>query len=95
MKYPLKINPSSYSAWFNLSNIYGIEAQCKNAVSALKICKKLNPDDKETEYFLSIALMRCKDYDKGLKYFEKRLCKETAVALPAAVRNSAGSAEIH
>ncbi len=25
--------------------------------------------------------MRLKDYDKGLKFFEKRLCKETAVAL--------------
>ena len=37
----LKINPSSYDAWFNLAHIYSVEAQCKNAVSALKICKKL------------------------------------------------------
>lgn len=77
----LKIDPSSYQAWFNLAHIYSIENQGKNAVSALKICKKLKPNDRETEYFLSIALMRTKDYAKGLKHFETRLCKETAVAL--------------
>ncbi|MCQ2753714.1 MAG: tetratricopeptide repeat protein [bacterium] len=77
----LKINPSSYQAWFNLAHIYNIEGQCKNGLDAMKICNKLNPNDKETEYFLSLALMRVKDYTKGLKYFEKRLCKETAVAL--------------
>ena len=77
----LKINPASYQAWFNLAHVYSVEAQCKNAVSALKICKKLKPDDRDTEYFLSIALMRAKDYNKGLKYFETRLCRETAIAL--------------
>ncbi len=74
----LKINPASHTAWFNLSHLYSIEAQTKNAVSALTICNKLKPDDMETEYFLSIALMRVKDYDKGLKYYEKRISKEAA-----------------
>lgn len=77
----LKIDPTSYQAWFNLSNVYSIEGQCKNAVSALKICKKLKPKDADTEYFLSLALMRIKKYDKGLKLFENRICKETAVAI--------------
>lgn len=77
----LKINPASYQAWFNLAHLYSIEAETKNAVSALKICKKLKPHDKDTEYFLSLALMRIKDYNKGLKYFETRLCRETAIAL--------------
>lgn len=77
----LKIDPTSYKAWFNISNLYSIEGQCKNAVSALKICKKLRPNDSETDYFLSIALMRIKDYDKGLKLFENRICRETAVTL--------------
>lgn len=77
----LKINPTSYQAWFNLAHIYNVENQGKNAVSALKICKKLKPKDKETEYFLSIALMRTKNYDKGLKLFEQRLCRDTAIAL--------------
>ena len=77
----LKIDPSSYKAWFNLAHIYSIENQGKNAVSALKICQKLKPNDKETEYYLSLALMRTKKYDKGLKLFENRVCKDTAIAL--------------
>ena len=89
----LKINPTSYQAWFNLSHLYSIEGQCKNAVSALKICRKLRPDDKETEYFLAIALMRTKDYDKGLKLFENRLCRETAVAIQNKTYPNLGSRE--
>lgn len=77
----LTIDPTSYQAWFNLAHIYNIENQGKNAVSAFKICQKLKPNDRETEYFLAIALMRTKNYDKGLKLFEQRLCKETAVSL--------------
>ena len=41
----LKIDPTSYQAWFNLSHLYSVEGQCKNAVSALKICKKLKPKE--------------------------------------------------
>ena len=77
----LKIDPTSYQAWFNISTLYSTEAQCKNAISALKICKKLRPNDNDTDYFLSIALMRAKNYEKGLKLFENRLCRHTAVAL--------------
>ena len=77
----LEIDPTSYQAWFNISHLYSIEGKCKNAVSALKICKKLRPKDNDTEYFLSLALMRVKDYNKGLKLFENRLCRETAIAL--------------
>jgi len=77
----LSVNPSSYNAWFNLAHLYSVEAETKNAVSALKVCNKLKPKDSETEYFLSLALMRIKDYKNGLKYFEKRLCRETAYAL--------------
>ena len=77
----LNIDPSSYQGWFNLAHLYSVEAQTKNAVSALKVCKKLRPNDDDTEYFLALALMRTKDYENGLKYFETRLCRETAVAL--------------
>lgn len=75
----LKINPSSFQAWFNLANIYNIENQAKKAISALEICKKLRPNDSEIDYFLSIALMRGKKYDKGLKLFENRSSKDIAV----------------
>lgn len=77
----LKIDPSSYKAWFNLAHIYTIENQGKNALSAYKICDKLKPKDQETEYFLSTALMRVKKYDKGLKLFEQRICREAAIAV--------------
>ena len=77
----LEINPSSYNAWFNLSKVYLIEAEVKNAISALKICTKIKPHDKETEYFYSLALMRDKNYDKGLKYFESRESRDLVFAL--------------
>ncbi len=77
----LKINPGSYDAWFNLSHMYSIEGEAENAVSALKICKKIRPKDIDIDYFLSLAYMRIKDYDKGLKLFETRLCRETAFAV--------------
>ena len=41
----------------------------------------MRPKDAETRYFYSLALMRAKNYDKGLKYFEDRECKTTAIAL--------------
>ena len=77
----LKLDPTSYQAWFNLGHVYNIENQGKNAVSAFKICNKLRPNDAETEYFLSLAYMRAKNYDKGLKLFEKRISKEAAVGM--------------
>ena len=76
----LKIDPTSYQGWFNLAHLYEIEGQGKNSVSAMKVCTKLKPKDAETEYFYAISLMRAKNYSKGLKFFENRLCKETAVA---------------
>lgn len=76
----LKVDPSSYQGWSNLAHIYEILGQGKNAVSAMKICNKLKPHDKDTEYFYSIALMRIKDYDKGLKLFEQRQSRSLAIA---------------
>ncbi|MBR1776625.1 tetratricopeptide repeat protein [bacterium] len=77
----LNVNPTSYQAWFNLANVYSIEAETENALSAMQVCKKLRPKDGETRYFLSLALMRVKNYDKGLKYFENRVSKEVASAV--------------
>ena len=89
----LKVDPTSYQAWFNLSHIYSIEGQYKNALSALKICKKLKPNDNDTNYFLSLAYMQTKNYDKGLKLFENRLCRETAVAIHEKTYPTLGSRE--
>lgn len=73
-----ELNPNSYDSWFNLSHLYSIKGETFKALDTLKICQKLNPTDSETEYFLSLAYMRVKDYDRGLKSFEKRFCKEVA-----------------
>lgn len=73
-----ELNPNSYDSWFNLSHLYSIKGETFKALDTLKICQKLNPTDGETEYFLSLAYMRVKDYDRGLKSFEKRFCKEVA-----------------
>ena len=40
---------------------------------------KINPDDRESKYFLSLAYFREKNYEKGFKYFEERLCRETTI----------------
>ena len=77
----LEINPASYDGWFNLAHLYNVENDAKNALSAMKICKKIKPNDADTDYFLSLAYMRNKDYANGLKYFENRLCRETAFAI--------------
>lgn len=73
-----ELNPNSYDSWFNLSHLYSIEGETFKALDTLKVCQKLNPNDSETEYFLSLAYMRVKDYDTGLKCFEKRFCKKVA-----------------
>ncbi len=75
----LKINPSSYQGWFNLAHVYEIEGQAKNAVSAMKICHKLKPKDKDTDYFYATSLMKAKNYDKGLPLFENRQCRDLAI----------------
>ena len=79
-KKAVEIDNESYDAWFNLSHLYGIEGETYKAVEALEVCRKLKPDDKDTEYFYSIALLRIKDYDRGLKHFESRMCKDIAIA---------------
>jgi len=76
----LKIDSTSYQAWSNLAHLYEVMGEGKNAASAMKICNKLRPHDKDTEYFYSIALMRTRNYDKGLKLFEQRQCKDIAMA---------------
>lgn len=73
-----ELNPNSYDSWFNLSHLYSIKGETFKALNTLKICQKLNPTDSETEYFLSLAYMRVKDYDNGLRCFEKRFCKNVA-----------------
>ena len=41
---------------------------------------KINPNSREANYFMSLSYFRLKDYEKGLPYFEARLCRESAIA---------------
>ena len=74
----LHINPMSYDAWSNVSNIYSMEARTSDAVSAMEVCYNLRPDDDDTAYYLSIDYFRTKNYKKGFPLFEKRFSKKIA-----------------
>ena len=74
----LRINPMSYDAWSNVSNIYSMEARTSDAVDAMNVCYNLRPKDDDTAYFLSIDYFRTKNYAKGFPLFEKRTKKKVA-----------------
>ena len=75
----LEYESESNEALFNLASIYLLLNEPYKAIEYLKKCLKINPNDIEVEYFLSLAYYRVKDYEKGGKHFETRLCRETAV----------------
>ncbi len=85
-KYYLKaieINPKSRDAYFNLANLYTNFHKPKQANEYYLKCLDINSDDREAKYFLALNYFRMKDYTTGLKYFEVRLCRETALKTEA------------
>ena len=75
----LELEPKSSEVFYNLSNIYLLLNKPYEAIKCLQKCLQINPNDYEAEYFLSLAYYRVKDYEMGEKFFEARLCRETAV----------------
>lgn len=75
----LELEPKSSEVFYNLSNIYLLLNKPYEAIKCLQKCLQINPSDYEAEYFLSLAYYRVKDYEMGEKFFEARLCRETAV----------------
>ena len=75
----LEINPESRDTCFNLANLYTTFHKPRQAKEYYLKCIEINPEDRESKYFLALNYFRMKDYDKGLKYFEVRLCRETAI----------------
>lgn len=75
----LEYEPDSTETLFNLASIYLLLNKPHRAIEYYNKCLKINPDDFEAEYFLSLAYFRVKDYENGGKYFEKRLCREAAI----------------
>lgn len=75
----LGINPKSHESYFNLAAICFEEQNPQGAVEYYKKAIEVNPEDWESVYFLSLALMQSKDYKEGLKCFEARLCRHSAI----------------
>lgn len=74
----LSINPNSHQAYFNLAFLRFNDNEPYEAVKCYEKALELKPDDLESKYFLSLAYMQIKDYDKGLNFFENRLCRFSA-----------------
>lgn len=79
----IELNPQSRDAYFNLANLYTVFHMPEKAKTNYLKCIELNPEDRESKYFLALNYFRLKDYDNGLKYFETRLCRETAISTEA------------
>ena len=75
----LEINPDGYESYFNLAYLAMNENNTYKAVEYYKKTIELNPDDWESTYYLALAQMQIKDYKDGLKNFEARLCKKSAI----------------
>lgn len=75
----LSFKPDSRDVCFNIANLYTVFHMPEKAKIYYLKCIEINPNDRESKYFLALNYFRLKDYDKGLKYFETRLCRETAI----------------
>ncbi len=74
-----ELRPDSRDTYFNLANLYTLFHIPEKAKEYYLKCLEINPQDRESKYFLALNYFRMKDYDNGLKYFEVRLCRETAI----------------
>lgn len=75
----IEINPEGYESYFNLAYIALNENKPEEAIECYKKALKIKPEDWESVYFLGLAYMQTKNYEKGLEYFEARLCKQSAI----------------
>ena len=73
----------SRDTYFNLANLYTLFQMPEKAKKYYLKCIEINPNDRESKYFLALNYFRMKDYKNGLKYFETRLCRETAIKTEA------------
>lgn len=76
----IALKPDLSEAYFNLAYLKFNDSKPFEAIECYKKVLELNPDDAEAEYFLALAYMQTKNYEQGLKLFEKRLCRKSAIA---------------
>ncbi len=75
----LEINPKGYESYFNLAYLALNDNEPQEAIRCYEKALEINPEDWESVYFLSLAQMQTKDYKNGLKNFESRLCRQSAI----------------
>ncbi len=75
----LEVNPKGYESYFNLAYLAMNDNDPQEAVRCYEKALEINPDDWEAMYFLSLAYMQTKNYEKGLEWFESRLCRKSAI----------------
>ncbi|MBP3820971.1 tetratricopeptide repeat protein [bacterium] len=75
----IEIAPDRQDAYINLAYLCFNENNPQGAVECYRKALEINSEDWETAYFLSLALMQTKNYKEGLKYFEERLCRQSAI----------------
>ncbi|MBQ9688348.1 tetratricopeptide repeat protein [bacterium] len=79
-KKALEINPELTISAFNLATLYANNLdRPKDAIEMFQRVLKKTPDDLETKYFISLNYFKDKDYKTGMKYFENRLCRKSAI----------------
>jgi tetratricopeptide (TPR) repeat protein len=75
----LEINPNGYESYFNLAYLAMNDNNPQEAINCYNKALAINPEDWESMYFLALAQMQVKDYEHGLKSFEARLCRQSAI----------------
>lgn len=75
----IEFKPDSQETYFNLAAVYTAKNDLQKAIECYKKSIELKPDDWEADYFLSLVYMQSKDYKNGLKSFESRLCRQSAI----------------
>ncbi len=74
-----KLRPDLFLVPYNMSSVYFFLGKPHEATEVMKKALALNPGSAELKYFLSISLFRERNYHDGLKLFESRLCRRTAI----------------
>jgi len=75
----LEIRPNMYEAFFNIASIYFDLGETDLAIKYYNKILETDPDDNEATYFIALAYMKNREYSKGWKFFENRLCRKSAV----------------
>jgi protein O-mannosyl-transferase len=82
-KRALKINPSSWEAWYNLAITFMKRHRYKEAVMSFEKSVLLNQTNKDAFNNLGICYMSMRNYSQAIKYYEKALLADPDFYYPA------------